>query len=132
MGAAGNTGAQSATLIVRALATGDLHKKQWLHTITKELAVGGALGLTLGVGIGSVAILRGDFAITSTVALAMITIVIVSNLLGVLLPFILTKLRIDPAVASSPIVTSTADVTTLLIYFSLATFFLGNLSQIGF
>jgi len=131
MGAAGNTGAQSATLVVRALATGDLHQTQWLRTIAKELVVGGALGMSLGVGIGWLSLLRGDFAVTITVALAMVAIVLVSNLLGVLLPLILTKLRIDPAVASSPIVTSTADVTTLLIYFSIATLLLWKLSEMG-
>lgn len=120
MGAGGNTGAQSATLIVRALATGDLKNTQWVQTITKETLVGGSLGLTLALGIGWLGILRGDLALGLTVALAMLAIVVVSNLLGVLFPFFLTKLGLDPAVASSPMVTSTADVTTLWLYFSVA------------
>lgn len=120
MGAGGNTGAQSATLIVRALATGDLKNSQWAQTITKEALVGGSLGLTLSLGIGWLGILRGDWALGFTVALAMLAIVLVSNLLGVLFPFLLAKLGLDPAVASSPMVTSTADVTTLLLYFSVA------------
>ncbi|MDX1412417.1 MAG: magnesium transporter [Nitrospirales bacterium] len=120
MGAGGNTGAQSATLIVRALATGDLQYSQWAHIMTKEMLVGGSLGLTLGLGIGWLGILREDWSLGFTVALAMLAVVVVSNLLGVLFPLLLTKLRFDPAVASSPLVTSTADITTLWLYFSVA------------
>ncbi|HXV80556.1 MAG TPA: magnesium transporter [Candidatus Binatia bacterium] len=129
MGAGGNTGSQSAMLIVRALATGDLKGSRWLSTFAKELVVGGTLGVTLGIGIGWLGVLRGDFAVGVAVALAMTSIVLVSNLLGVLFPLILTKLRIDPAVASSPMVTSTADVTSLLLYFSIATFILGYVAR---
>jgi len=121
MGAGGNTGSQSATLIVRALATGDLEKSQWLMTIAKEVVVGGFLGLTLGLGIGWLGILRGDWALGLTVAVAMVVVVLVSNLLGIFFPFLLTKLGLDPAVASTPMVTSTADVTTLWLYFSVFT-----------
>lgn len=126
MGAGGNTGSQSATLIVRALATGDLSGSRWFATMGKELAVGITLGATLGFAIGWLGMLRADFALAVAVAAAMVAVVLVSNLLGVLFPFLLTKLGIDPAVASGPMVTSTADVTSLLLYFSIATFVLGS------
>ena len=126
MGAGGNTGSQSATLIVRALATGDLERSRWLSTMAKELIVGMTLGLTLGFAVGWLGVFRADFALGMTVALAMIAIVLVANLLGVLFPLLLTKLRFDPAVASSPMVTSTADVTSLLLYFSIANFILAS------
>ncbi len=128
MGAGGNTGAQSATLVVRAMATGDLPRSQWITTLGKEILVGGTLGLTLGVIIGGVGIFQENVVIGIIVAVAMMAVVLISNLLGVLFPLILNKLNFDPAVAGSPMVTSTADVTTLLLYFSIATLIQDSLS----
>ncbi len=124
MGAGGNTGAQSATLVVRALATEDLPESYWSKIFAKEVVVGGTLGLTLGVLIGGLGVIHENLSIGLVVALAMIAVVVVSNLLGIFFPFLLTKMKFDPAVASSPMVTSTADVTTLVLYFVIATFWL--------
>jgi magnesium transporter len=116
----GNTGSQSATLMVRALATGDVSLSQWGRTLVKELGVGACLGLSLGLASSLLGLVRGGWEIGLVVALAMMVIVLVANLIGAILPFILTRLRLDPAVASSPLITSVADVTGLLIYFSIA------------
>ena len=124
MGSGGNTGAQSATLMVRALATGDVKASEWLRVVVKEVGVGCSLGLTMGIIVGLIGVWRGDYLIGLVVGFAMTVIVLVSNLLGVLFPVVLTKLGVDPAVASSPMVTSTADVTSLILYFSIATLIL--------
>jgi magnesium transporter len=117
----GNTGSQSAMLMVRALVTNDLSLSEWSRTLAKELAVGALLGATLAGGSVLLGIFRADARIGLVVGLSMVSIVIFSNLLGALLPFILTRLKMDPAVASSPLITSIADASGLLIYFGLAT-----------
>ncbi|GJL48927.1 magnesium transporter [Candidatus Nitrospira salsa] len=131
MGSGGNTGAQAATLMVRALATEDIKVSQWLTTVTKEIFVGSILGITLGIGVGLIGYWRGEASIGLAVGLSMAAIVLASNLIGVLFPVMLTKLHVDPAVASSPMVTSTADVTSLILYFSIATTILRNLKETG-
>jgi len=122
----GNAGAQSATLMIRAMATGDLKPDQWLWAAGKELALGVALGLTLGILTWFLGIYRGGLRMGLVVFLSMVGIVLVSNLIGASLPFLLNKLRLDPAVASSPLITSVADVAGLSIYFFIAAFILGR------
>jgi magnesium transporter len=120
MGTGGNAGTQSATLIVRALAVGDVTADRWLRTAGRELAVGLALGLTLGILGWSLGLFKGGREIAWVVGSAMVAIVIVTNLIGALVPFLLLRLRIDPAVASSPLIASISDVTCLTIYFMIA------------
>jgi len=117
----GNISAQSSTLTIRALATGDLTLKNWFAVVKKELPIGLLIGCTLGL----VLYVRGFFwrggpTIGMVVGLAMIAITIWSNLLGSLLPIALTKLKLDPAVISSPLLTTAVDSTGLIIYFTLA------------
>jgi magnesium transporter len=121
----GNTGAQSATLMIRALATGDVRLAQWARTLAKEIAVGLTLAVTMGLAAAALGWLRGGPEIGLVVGLAMVTIVLVANLIGTALPFLLVKGRLDPATASSPLITSLADVTGLLLYFSIASAILG-------
>jgi magnesium transporter len=117
----GNTGAQAATLIVRAIATNDIHLRSWLKILKKELAVGLSLGLTMALASFTLALFRGGIEIGLIVGISMLCIVVFTNLVGILLPFILTRLRFDPAVASSPLITTVADATGLLLYFNIAT-----------
>lgn len=117
----GNCGAQSATLMVRAIATGDLELTDWLRAVSKEILVGLILGVAMAVIAGAVSQLYGgDTKIALTVGLSMITIVFIANGFGALLPFMLSRLKIDPAAASTPLITSLMDVLGLLIYFSIA------------
>ena len=116
----GNAGAQASTLILRALATGDVKLNDWWHMFVKELLVSSALGLTMGITVSVIGFFRGGTQIGLIVALAMVLIVITSSLVGLLLPFILQKFGRDPATASAPLVTSIADICGVLIYFSLA------------
>ncbi len=122
----GNCGAQSATLMVRAIATGDLGLNDWLMAVGKELLVGLLLGIAMAViaaGVGQ--LYGGDSKIALIVGLSMISIVFVANSFGALLPFVLSRLKVDPAAASSPLITSIMDVLGLLIYFSIAVVVLG-------
>lgn len=116
----GNTGAQSATIMVRAIAVGDVKLSHWAKVAGKEILVGMALGLAMGFASGVLGLFRGSWEIGLIVGLSMVCIVLVANLIGAILPFILTRLNIDPAVASSPLITTIADVTGLIIYFSIA------------
>ena len=120
MGSGGNVGAQSGTLIVRALALGELEGGRWRIALRKELGVGIVLGLALGVLAGAVAWVRGGADVALVVALSMILIVIAANLTGTLLPVLLARMGIDPAVAGSPVITSVTDLTSLVIYLGLA------------
>ncbi len=116
----GNTGAQSATLMVRALATGDLRLGLWGRAVAKEIFVGVMLGVTTGLLTYALGMARGGAEVGLVVGLSMFSIVIVANLFGVILPFALTRLKLDPAVASSPLITTLMDAIGLLIYFSIA------------
>ena len=131
MGSGGNTGAQSATLVVRALATGDLDRSQWRPIVLKETAVGAILGATMGLSAWLLGLIQGDREVAIVVALAMFLIVVASNLIGVLVPFLLTRLGIDPAVASSPLITSVADIAGLAIYFAIASWVLASFVPVG-
>jgi len=117
----GNCGSQSATLMVRAIATGDLRLRDWFKAVTKETLVGLLLGAAMAVIAAIVGKLYGgDLQIAIIVGLSMISIVFVANTFGALLPFLLSRFKIDPAAASSPLITSIMDVLGLMIYFSIA------------
>jgi magnesium transporter len=120
----GNAGAQAATLMIRGLATDDVDLKLWAKVLWKEAAVGAALGFAMGAGSTLLGLIRGGWQVGLVVGLSMMCIIVASNLIGTLMPFLLTRLGKDPAVASSPLITTVADVVGLLIYFSIATMIL--------
>jgi magnesium transporter len=125
IGSGGNAGSQSATLMIRALAVGDVRASDWLHLLGRELLVALAMGVTMAVAASSVAYFRAP-EVMVVVALTMSIVVVVGSLIGMSLPFILTRLGWDPATASAPLVTSLSDITGVLIYFSIATWLLGT------
>lgn len=125
IGSAGNSGSQSATLAIRAMAVGDVKMSDWLLVIGREVVIALLLGVTMGVIAGTIGYFRGDIAIGFIVAITMIIVVLFGSLIGVSLPFILNKLKIDPAIASSPLVTSIADVLGVLVYLVVAKSLLG-------
>lgn len=120
----GNAGSQSATLMVRALATGDVRLSDWGKLLGRELFVGGMLGATMALAVLPIGALRGGPEVAAVVALTMLLIVIVGSTIGLSLPFILSKFKLDPAAASAPLITSLSDISGVLIYFSLATWLL--------
>jgi magnesium transporter len=131
MASGGNTGAQATTLMVRALVIEDVKGAQWIKALGKEVAVGSLLSFTMGIGMGVIGITSSDWGIGLTVGLAMTAIVLVSNLIDVLCPVALNFVRVDPAVASSLMVTSIVDITSLLLYFAIASVIIGSGSTWG-
>jgi magnesium transporter len=120
VGSGGNAGSQSATLLVRALATGNVKMGDVRRMFIKELAVSALLGATMSAAVCGLAFYRGGSRVGIVVAISMVVIVTASSLVGLLLPFILYKLGKDPAAASAPLVASIADIGGILIYFSIA------------
>lgn len=124
IGTGGNSGSQAATMMVRALVTDDIDLSHWWRSLLKEVAVGIMLGCGLAVLAAALGYYRGGVEIARIVGLSMVAIVMVANLVGVLLPFILTRLKIDPTVASSPLIATICDVMGLMVYFGIAGYFL--------
>ena len=120
----GNAGSQSATLTVRAMATGDVQVRDWGRMLGRELMVAFLLGLTMAFAVSLLGIVRGGAEIAAVVALTMVAIVIFGSLLGLSLPFVLRVFNLDPATASTPLVTSLSDVAGVVIYFSIASWLL--------
>jgi magnesium transporter len=116
----GNAGSQSATMMVRALATGDVVLRDWAGMLGRELVVAALLGLTMALSVSVVGLVRGGLAIAIAVALTMQIIVMVGSLIGMSLPFLLSRLGADPASASSPLITTVADISGIFIYFTIA------------
>jgi magnesium transporter len=125
IGSAGNAGAQAATLMIRALATGDVRMTDWFHLLGKELAVSALIGVTMAAGVALVGFARAP-EVVLIVSLTMFIVVMVGSLLGMSLPFVFTRFGWDPATASAPLITSLADISGVLIYFFIASRILGT------
>ena len=122
---AGNAGSQSATLMIRALTVGDVELRDWFKLFRKEFIISLVLGIFMGLAVSVIGIFRGGIDVAIVVSLTMLVIVLVGSMLGMSLPFLFSKFKIDPAVASGPLVTSIADIAGVLIYFSIASWYLG-------
>ena len=125
----GNSGSQASTLVIRALALGEVTLRDWWHVMRREVCSGLGLGLILGlIGFLRITIWSGFSTIYGrhwllvalTVGLALIGIVLWGTLAGSMLPFMLRRLGFDPATSSAPFVATLVDVTGLVIYFSVA------------
>lgn len=132
----GNSGSQAASLIIRAMALKELKLKDWWYVMKKELFS----GLILGTILGSIGFMRimlwqkagiydyGEFwlYVALSVSVSLVFIVLWGTLSGSLIPFVLRKVKLDPATASAPFVATLVDVTGIVIYFSIAAFFLAG------
>lgn len=120
----GNAGSQSSTLIIRAMAVGELSPKDWTKVLGRELLI----GLSLGVALGLMGFARGWFAgetvapmaIATAVGVSILAIVTLSTMIGSLLPLLIRKAGLDPAVSSTPFIASVVDVLGLIVYFAAA------------
>ena len=120
VGSGGNAGSQSSTLMVRALATGDVQFKDWFVLLGRESLVALCLGVTMALAISFLGFYRGDEMVALVLALSMVGIVMLGCLIGMSLPFILNKFGLDPASASAPLVTSICDATGVVVYLFIA------------
>ena len=116
----GNAGSQSATLMVRALATGDATLSDWARMMGREMGVAALLGGTMAVAVSLIGLVRGGPEIALVVALTMVCTVMVGSLVGLSLPVLLSRFGFDPATASAPLITTIADASGVLIYFAIA------------
>lgn len=124
VGSGGNAGSQAAALMVRALATGDVQFKDWASVLGKDALVASALGLTMAGTVYLLGLVRGGPEIALVVAVSMFFVVVVGSLIGLCLPFALSKVNLDPATASGPLVTTIVDASGVLIYFGFASWLL--------
>lgn len=126
----GNSGSQASTLIIRAMALGEVRIKDWWRVFWRELASGLGLGLILALlGFLRIVVWGNSYGehyvlIGASVSVSLIGIVLWGTMAGSMLPFALKKIGLDPATASAPFVATLVDVTGLIIYFSVAHFFL--------
>lgn len=129
----GNSGSQATSLIIRSFASDELSVRDWWKVFVRELRTGLVLGLILGViGAARIAFWPGrehlytaHYAMVSiTVAFSLVGVVAFGSLAGSMLPFILRRLRLDPATASAPFVATLVDVSGLIIYFNVASLLL--------
>lgn len=126
IGTGGNSGAQAATLVVRAMAVGEVQPGDLTKIILREVRVGLLLGATLGVaGLPIIAIGYG-IPIASVIALTMVGICTWASLAGGMLPLIAKRVGIDPAVVSSPLIATLVDTSGLIMYFLVAYALLGD------
>jgi magnesium transporter len=133
----GNSGAQAATLVIRALATDDIKFEDWKMVFAREFTSGLMLGGLIGI-LGFVTLICWDLIAgnpigyevlmtASVIGLSLLTIVLFGNFVGAMLPFILSKMGLDPAVSSAPFVATIVDVSGIIIYFSIALLFLSEI-----
>ncbi|MBM4055457.1 MAG: magnesium transporter [Planctomycetes bacterium] len=120
-GSGGNTGSQSSTLVIRALATGEIKTKEWWKILLRELRVGVVLGLILGFIAFSIAALSTkQIALAITVGISLFSVVSVGNIVGVSIPLFFRLIKLDPAFVSAPLIATLLDATGLIIYFEIA------------
>ncbi len=132
----GNSGSQASTLIIQAMALGEVTIEDWWRVMRREIISGLLLGLTLGIiGFLRVAVVS-EFStvygphwilVAFTVGFSLVGVVLWGSLMGSMLPLVLKKLGADPATSSAPFVATLVDVTGLIIYFSIAVMLMQNM-----
>jgi magnesium transporter len=130
----GNSGSQATTLVIRAMALGELSLRDWFRVVRKELLSGVSLGMILGtIGFFRISLWQylhifdyGHYhwLVALTVGAALVGVVLWGTVSGAMLPFLLRRLGLDPATSSAPFVATLVDVTGLVIYFNVALFIL--------
>lgn len=129
----GNSGSQATTLIIRAMALGEVRLKDWWRVFSRELVSGLALGVILGaIGLLRILLWPGKetlygehyMLVALSVSFSLVGIVLWGTLAGSMLPFFLRRIGLDPATSSAPFVATLVDVTGLVIYFTVASLFL--------
>ncbi|AYA74196.1 magnesium transporter [Bacillus sp. Y1] len=127
-GMTGNTGTQSLAVVVRGLVSNDINKRVITKLVLRELGVGVIIGITCGILISLIAFIwQGNLMIGLVVGISLLLTLIIGTLAGTVIPLILYRLQIDPAIASGPLITTLNDIFSLLTYFGIATLFLHHI-----
>jgi len=136
----GNSGSQASTLVIRAMALGEVRLADWWLVFRREITIGVVLGLILGVVAAVRVVLWGAFGayghihggdkyllVGMTVAASLVGCVLWGTLMGSMLPFVLRRTGADPASASAPLVATLVDVSGIIIYFTIARLILSSI-----
>jgi magnesium transporter len=121
----GNVSGQISALIIRSLDLGDMKNSMFWRVIVRELLTGVILGAAMAVlAMGRSLLLGTGGGVTFVVGISMVFVVMVSNILGAVLPFLISRVHLDPAIMSGPLLATVSDVLGLALYFSVASFIL--------
>ena len=127
-GMTGNTGTQSLAVVVRGLSSEKLDMKSAIRLISRESIVGIIIGITCAIVIAIIAYFwQGSLILGFIVGGSLLATLIIGTIAGTIIPLILHKLKMDPAIASGPLITTINDILSLLIYFGIATKFISKL-----
>lgn len=127
-GMTGNTGTQSLAVVIRGLASRDLDRNEIFQLVRREFGVSLMIGVVCGFLIAAIAFFwQGNFYLGIVVGSSLVMTLIIGTLAGTLIPLILHAFRVDPAVASGPLITTINDIFSLLVYFGTATLFMNYL-----
>ena len=126
MGTGGNCGSQSSTLIIRGLATDEIELKDIFRVLWKEIRVSIVVGIVLAVVNGiRIMIQYDDMQLAIVLGITLMVTTTIAKILGCLLPMTAKKLKLDPAIMASPLITTLVDVCSILVYFQVATSIMG-------
>lgn len=126
MGTTGNCGSQTSTLIIRGMSNDEVMLKDYFKAIWKEFRVAISVALMLGVANGiRILIQYQDMKLAVVVALSLLGTVVLANFLGCSLPMLAKKIKIDPALMATPVITTVSDMCSVLIFFKIATMVMG-------
>ncbi|HWI53315.1 MAG TPA: magnesium transporter [Symbiobacteriaceae bacterium] len=124
-GEAGNAATQALAVVVRSLATGEIETKDVFKVVWREMRVGATAGIFCGIVLAGLAyFMKGSLPLAMVVGIAIAINIPVAKVMGAFFPILITRLGMDPAVASGPFITTVTDVTSMLTYFGIATLIL--------
>ena len=123
----GNSGSQSASLIIRGLALGEIHPHDWPKVLVREFGQGLVLGMMLAViGMGRVLMWGDGVGFMVTIGVTLVAIPLMGCTVGAMLPLFLRRIGIDPATSSTPFIATLIDVLGIIVYFTVAQHFLAQ------
>ena len=121
MDTGGNCGSQSATLVIRGLALGEIRIKDFFRVVFKEFQVSLLVGLLLvPINILWIWFLYKNFLIAVTVGISLFVTICVAKMIGCMLPIVAKKCKLDPAIMASPLITTIVDACSIFVYFNVA------------
>ena len=119
--AGGNVGAQSATVVIRGLATGEVNPRRALAVVLREVGIGAIIGVALGtVALGAAYAFGRNLEAAVVVGVTLVAISVMATLVGAALPFVFRLVKIDPAMVSAPLLTTVMDIFGVTLYFAVA------------